>query len=106
LIVTLNDKKIKPILTCIYLIGIGCVRYYGILYLKHSTTIPNPEAMLLMMQYEVGAWTLMIGLPFMIASCISVILIYKTKTVLHKILLLLPAIIDIILVVNYWIMEI
>jgi hypothetical protein len=100
-----KNKILKIILTCIYLIGIGCVGYYGILYLKHSTTIPNPEAMLPMMQYEVGAWTLMIGLPFMIASCISVILIYKTKALLHKILLLLPAIIDTILVVSYWIME-
>jgi hypothetical protein len=102
---TMNKTKLlKILLTVIYLIGIGCVVYYGILYLTHSTTIPNPEAMLPMMQYEVGAWALMMGAPFMMASSLSVIWVYQTKAVLHRILLLLPAIADVLLVVSYWVM--
>jgi hypothetical protein len=100
-----KNKLVKIVLTCIYAVGICCVLYFGMLYLGHSQTISNPEVMLPMMEYERGAWALMIGLPFLIASCLSLILVYQIKTVLHKFFLFLPALLDLVLVISYWVLS-
>jgi hypothetical protein len=100
-----KNKLLKIVLTGIYVAGICCVLYFGMLYLGHSQTIASPEAMLPMMEYERGAWALMIGLPFVIASCLSLILVYQRKTVLHKVLLFLPAHLDLVLIISYWVLS-
>jgi hypothetical protein len=46
---------------------------------------------ILMMKYEIAAWRLIIGLPFMVASSISIVLVYKLKKVTKMILVFLPA---------------
>jgi hypothetical protein len=101
------NKKIflKIVLTCIYILGIICVVRYSFLYLSHSKTILNPNAMIPMMSYEKGAWSLMLGLPFMIIYCLSIIIIYKVRKMNYKILIFLPSIVDIIIVMIYWISE-
>ncbi|GGH18870.1 hypothetical protein [Paenibacillus segetis] len=102
---TKANTFMKVLLTCIYVIGVACVIYYSFMYIQHSTEIQNPEAMLPMMQYETGAWIMMLGMPFMIASCISMIWIFKLKKTLGRLWLLLPALIEIVVIASYWILE-
>jgi hypothetical protein len=97
-----KNAFLKIVLWGIYLIGICCVVYFGYLYLEHSTVIANPDAMLPMMQYEQAAWKLLIGFPFMIASCASIEVIQKSKPLVVRLLILLPALIELALIVSFW----
>lgn len=96
-------QLLKLLLELIYAIGVLCVVIFGITYVQHSTEIPYPDAMLPMMKYEVGAWRLMIGMPFMTISCVSVILINKIRKVGQILLLLLPAIVCLLIGIHYFI---
>jgi hypothetical protein len=73
------------------------------MYLQHSTIIPYPDSMLPMMKYEIAAWRLIIVLPLMIASCISIVLVYKLRKVSKIMLASLPALVCLALCVSYFI---
>ncbi|MDO5516050.1 MAG: hypothetical protein Q4F66_00750 [Clostridium sp.] len=93
----------KILFAMIYAIGITCVLIFGITYLQHSSEIPYPDSMLSMMKYEMAAWRLIIGIPFMAASCISIILVNKIRSAKQIVLILLPLILCLLLSINYFI---
>ena len=54
------------------LLGIGCLIWFGGLYLSHSTHIAYPEAMLPMPDWERGGTALVIGtLPMLAANAMA-----------------------------------
>lgn len=95
----------KFIFSIIYVVGIVFVIVYSGMYLQHSTIVPHPDTMLPMMVYEIAAWRLIIGVPFMIASCISIILVYKIKKITNIILVSIPAVVCLVMCVFYFIIE-
>lgn len=101
----MTDKRIVPkvIFTAIYSVGCACVAGYGLLYLQHSTEIPNPEAMLPMMEYERAVWCLILGVPFMALSCLSVVLAYQTKKGIKRAATWLPVMVCLVIIAHYFV---
>ncbi len=97
-------SALKIIFSVIYAIGIICVVVLSGMYLQHSTIVPNPDAMIPMMKYEIAAWRLIIGLPFMIASCISIVLVYKIRKVTKRMLISLPAVVCLVMCASFFIL--
>jgi hypothetical protein len=100
---TRSGSVLKIIFSIIYVIGIICVVVFSGMYLQHSTIVPYPDAMLPMMKYEIAAWRLLIGFPFMAASCISIVLAYKLRKVTKMILVSLPAVVCLVMCVSFFI---
>lgn len=74
------------------------------MYLQHSTIVPYPDAMLPMMKYEIATWRLIIGLPFMVASWISIVLVYKIRKVTKIIFVFIPVAVCLVMCVSYFIL--
>jgi hypothetical protein len=101
----MNERVIlflKVAFSVIYSIGIICVVVFSGMYLQHSTIVPYPDTMIPMMKYEIAAWKLIAGLPFMVASCISVILVYKLMKITKIILVSLPAVVCLMMCISYF----
>lgn len=97
------SSALKIIFSVIYVVGIIFVVVFSGMYLQHSTIIPYTDAMLPMMRYEIAVWRLIIGLPFMVASCISIVIVYKLRKVSKMILVSLPALVCFAICISYFI---
>ncbi len=101
-----NDNKIEKILVIILnIVGIICLIYFSIPFLKHDMTIRNPNAMLASLAWDECGFVLTIGLiPLVIANAMAFIFSNMKKKIL-KILFFIPSLICLILVSSYLFMS-
>ena len=96
-----NNLKLKIFIIIINIIGIVCLIYFMIPYLRHDMSISNPNAMLSSYTWDTCGFILTIGfIPLLIVNIIMYKLLdLKTKQL--KILFFLPSIICLIIVGHY-----
>lgn len=98
-------KVVKTILTLIYVFGIVCVLWCSFLYFRHSTTVESPDAMLPFMEYERGAWALMVGVPLLTISSMTVIAAHEIEKWKHRLMCFIPSVYSVIVIAIYWVTE-
>ena len=101
-------KKYRKLSICISVlnaIGIVCLIYCAALYLSHDTYVVNPDAMLPMMNWERGGMMLTMGvMPMLIANTLGFLFVLKKGTsIIKRLLFFIPSILEVILVLHYWI---
>ena len=101
-------KKYRKLSICISVlnaIGIVCLFYCAALYLSHDTYVVNPDAMLPMTNWERGGMMLTMGvMPMLIANTLGFLFILKKGTsIIKRLLFFIPSILEVILVLHYWI---
>ncbi|MDD7011235.1 MAG: hypothetical protein PUI38_00035 [Candidatus Treponema excrementipullorum] len=101
-------KKYRKLSICISVlnaIGIVCLFYCAALYLSHDTYVVNPDTMLPMMNWERGGMMLTMGvMPMLIANTLGFLYILKKGTsIIKRLLFFIPSILEVILVLHYWI---
>ena len=89
-------------------IGTLCLLYFAIRYLWHDMTVPNPEAMLPMEDWEAAGYALTLGfLPLLIVNVGGYILMRQEhRKRFVRVLFLLPSILCAGIVAHCWIPEI
>ena len=101
----MKNKSIKKIIIIILnIIGIICLIYFLIPYLRHDMSITNPNAMISSYSYDSCGFILILGLiPLIIAN----ILAYKYLDINNKLKLLffIPSLICLITVGHYLLIE-
>ena len=100
----MKTKRIaQAVLVTLHLIGITCLVWLSYRYLRHNTTVANPDAMLPMEDWDGAGTLLMLGLPPMIAANTAgfLFLLPKEKPLWLRLLVFLPAVIELVLVVHY-----
>lgn len=91
-------KNYKKIIIIINIIGVLCLIYFAIPYLRHDMSIPNPNAMLASYSWDTSGFILTIGLiPLLIANFIA----YKKINIKFKLLFFLPSLICLLIVGHY-----
>ena len=94
-------KLIPTIISIINIIAIICLLYLAILYLKHDTTINNPNAMVAAESWDMSGLLLTIGLiPLIIANVFAYRFI-ELKNKILRLLFFIPSIICLIIVGHY-----
>ena len=101
-------KKYRKLSICISVlnaIGIVCLFYCAALYLSHDTYVVNPDTKLPMMNWERGGMMLTMGvMPMLIANTLGFLYILKKGTsIIKRLLFFIPSILEVILVLHYWI---
>lgn len=100
----MKNKKSSICIGVINIIGLVCLVYYAILYLSHSTYIVNPNAMLPMENWERAGIMLTIGaIAMFVANFLGFLFVIKEKNIFIRLMFFIPSIIDICLVIHYWI---
>ncbi len=96
-----KNKLIPLIVGIINVIAIVCLIYLAIPYLKHDTTINNPNAMIAAESWDMSGLLLTIGLiPLIIANVFAYKYIeFKSKVL--RLLLFIPSVICLIIVGHY-----
>ena len=96
-----ENKKPLPVrmaVTVIYVIGIVITAYLGVKCFLPPTSEPDPMAMIPFTENERAFILMAFGFPFMLASCLSVILAYGLRKSSNRrrntLLALIPAIVD------------
>lgn len=74
----------------VYSIGVLCVIVLSAGYLRRSTEVTNPDAMLPLSQYEACVLLLLFGLPFLLAACVMLCILFSQWSVRRKISVFLP----------------
>lgn len=96
-----SNKYIKIFVAILNVIGILCLIYFAIPFIKHDMTISNPNAMLASYSWDSCGFILTIGLiPLIIANIMAYIYI-NLKNKKFKILYFIPSLICLILVLSY-----
>lgn len=102
----MRKNRIWEILIVILnVIGILCLIYEAIPYVAHDTTIPNPDAMLPMQEWESAGILLTIGLiPLGVANLLAFFFVWKDRLKgLRRIWFFAPAMVCFVLVASYWV---
>ena len=100
----MKTKRIaQAVLVTLHLIGIACLVWLSYRYLRHDTTILNPDAMLPAEDWDGAGFLLTLGLGPMIAANTAgfLFLLPKEKPLWLRLLVFLPAVIELVLVVHY-----
>ena len=94
-------KWFKIFVIIINIIGIGCLIYFMIPYLRHDMSIPNPNAMLSSYSWDTSGFILTLGfIPLLIANVMAFIFVdLKIKPL--KVLYFIPSLICLIIVAHY-----
>lgn len=96
-----NHKLLKITVIVLNVIGIICLIYFMIPYLKHDMSISNPKAMISSYSWDTSGFILMIGfIPLVIANVMAYIFIDIKSRVL-RLLYFIPSLICLILVGHY-----
>lgn len=94
----MKNKILKGLIIVINIIGIICLIYFMIPYIRHDMSIPNPDAMLASYSWDTSGFILTIGLiPLIIANTLAFIFV-KTKI---RVLYFIPSIVCLIIVGHY-----
>lgn len=95
----MKDNKIFKIsIIVLNIIGIICLIYYMIPYIRHDMSIPNPNSMIVSYSWDACGFILTLGLiPLLIANTLAFIFI-KTKL---RILYFIPSLVCLIIVAHY-----
>ena len=101
-------KKYRKLSICISVlnaIGIVCLFYCAALYLSHDTYVVNPDKKQKKMNWERGGMMLTMGvMPMLIANTLGFLYILKKGTsIIKRLLFFIPSILEVILVLHYWI---
>ena len=96
-----KNKLIIIFVSIINIVAIICLIYLAIPYLKHDTTINNPNAMIAAESWDMSGFLLMLGLiPLVLANiCAFKFINLKNKKI--KLLFFIPSIICLLFVVHY-----
>ena len=100
----MKTKRIaQAVLVTLHLIGSACLVWLSYRYLRHDTTVANPDAMLPMEDWDGAGLLLTLGLGPMIAANTAgfLFLLPKEKPLWLRLLVFLPAVIELVLVVHY-----
>lgn len=102
----LKDYKVVKIFVIILnIIGMGCLIYFTIPYLKHDMFIPNLNTMLTSYSWDLCGFALTIGLiPLIIANIMAYIFI-DLKNNKIKLLYFIPSILCLVIVGHYLLIE-
>ena len=96
-----KDKYFKIFIIILNIIGIFCLIYFMIPYLKHDMSIPNPNAMLSSYSWDTSGFVLTIGfMPLLIANIMQYKFIDLSIKKL-KLLYFVPSLICLIIVAHY-----
>jgi len=100
----MRRKKIETPVLLLNGIGTALLIYYGWMYLSQSTHITNPEAMLVMEDWEAAGILLTAGtVPLFIANFGAYLYLWRdTVTGPARLLFFLPCLIAFVLAVHYW----
>lgn len=90
----MKQWKIGQIFTAlVYAAGIVCVVVLSVGYFRHSTEIANPNAMLPMTEAERCVLLLLFGLPFLLAACVMMCIMFSKWSISRKIVVFFPIIV-------------
>ena len=97
----------KRLLVALHLIGIACLIWLSYRYLRHDTTIANPDAMLPMEDWDGAGSLLTLGLGPMIAANTAgfLLLLPKERPLMLRLLLFVPSLCELVLVIHYLIIS-
>lgn len=101
----LNNKYIKLFIVILNIIGILCLIYFAIPFIKHDMSIPNPNAMLTGYSWDTCGFILTLGLIPLITTNTLEYICFKLKNKIFRILFYIPSLICLILVSIYLFME-
>ena len=98
-------KAGTKIIIAINIIGIMCLIYYAVPFILHDTSIPNPEAMLPMQNWEAAGITLTMGaIPLLVVNLIAFLTVWKEKIKKPaRFLFFLPGLLCLVLSISYWV---
>lgn len=91
----------KIVIYVVNALGIGCLIFFGSLFLSGNTYVPAPDAMIPMQVWDMGGCGLALGLLLLLAANIGGFLITKEKKLSVRLLWFVPTLICAILVVLY-----
>ena len=98
-------KKIgSTIIIALNIIGIICLVYYAVPYIRHDTFVPNPDAMIPFPRWERAAIILTLGtIPLLVANLLAFLTVWKEKIRIPvRFLFFLPGLICFIMAITYW----
>lgn len=100
----MSRKVWTGIIIAINIIGIICLVYFAGLYLVHDTSVPYPDAMLPMENWERGGMGLTIGLfPLIVANVLAFIFVGKDRIKKPlRIIFLIPSLICLGVIIHFW----
>ena len=100
----MKTKRIAQVLiAALNLLGIAFLVWLSYRYLRHDTTVANPDAMLPAEDWDGAGMLLLLGLPPMIAANTAgfLFLLPKGKPLWLRLLLFLHAVTELVLAVQY-----
>ena len=96
-----ENKYLKIFLILLNVIGIICLIYFAIPYLRHDMTVKNPNAMLPFSTWDICGLALSLGLiPLAIVNALA-FFIFKFKKKLLGLLFFIPTLICFLLMAHY-----
>ena len=96
-------KTLSLLIILINVIGVIGLIYFAIPYLKHDTTIINPDAMIPFAEWDRAGIILTFGfIPLLIANILNFVFA-RVKQKYVRFLLFGPSVICFIIVINYWV---
>ena len=96
-----NYKYIKIFVAILNIVGIVCLIYFAVPFIRHDTNIVNPNAMLASYSWDSCGFILTLGLiPLIIANTMAFIFFALRKKIL-KLLFFIPSLICLVLVSCY-----
>ncbi len=96
-----ENKWFKIFVIILNIIGIGCLIYFMIPYLRHDMSIPNPNSMLSSYSWDSSGFILLLGfIPLLIANVLAYIFI-NLKSRFLKLLFFIPSLVCLIIVGHY-----
>ncbi len=101
-----NTMLEKAVIILVNIAGIACLVYFGVPFIMHDTSVSNPYAMIPAERWDGCGTVLMIGLvPMFAANMLGFKLVLeKTKPICIRAMFFLPLIIELGLVVYYFIL--
>lgn len=94
-------KWLKIIVIALNIIGIGCLIYFAIPYLRHDMSIPNSNAMISSYSWDTAGFILSLGLIPLIIANIMLYKFFDIKKKKLKLLYFIPSLICLIIVAHY-----
>ena len=98
-------KKRKLLIIILNIIGICCLIYCAVPYIKHDTSVANPDSMLSMEGWDGAGMLMTLGLiPMVIANSLCFFEVFRdTRKRAIRSAAYLPSIIEACFVIHYWI---
>ena len=100
-----SNKYIKIFVVILNVIGIICLIYFAIPFIKHDMTISNPNAMLAGYSWDLCGFILCLGLIPLIVANIMAYIYLDVKIKLLKLLFFIPSLVCLVLVSVYLFMS-